>query len=71
MRLDEKSQLLYFGDKFFLNGDCVAIPLRAHAAMRELANRREIDATRLAAVAKLIGEWRRAGYVHLLNTRDG
>jgi len=71
MRLDEKSQLLYFRDKFFFNGDAVAIPLRAHAAMRELADQREIDATRLAAVAKLIGEWRRAGYVHLLNTRDG
>jgi len=71
MRLDEKSQLLYFRDKFFFNGDAVAIPLRAHAAMRELADQREIDATRLAAVAKLIGEWRRAGYVHLFNTRDG
>ncbi len=65
MRLDEKSQLLYSGSAFFLNGDTVAVPARARAAMREFADRREINVTRLAALAGLIGQWRRAGYVHL------
>ena len=65
MRLDEKSQLLYSGSDFFLNGDTVAVPARARTAMRAFAERREINVTRLAALAGLIGQWRRAGYVHL------
>ena len=65
LRLDEKSQLLYSGSDFFLNGDSVAVPARARAAMRELADRRVINVTRLAALAGLIGQWRRAGYLHL------
>jgi 50S ribosomal protein L16 3-hydroxylase len=69
--LDPKTQLLYSGNRFFLNGDEIAVPARTRRALRELADRRESGAGRLAAVAKLIGEWRRAGYVHLLQTRDG
>jgi len=70
LRLDTRSQLLYSGPRFFLNGDRVAVPSRARAAMRELADRRGIDAGRLAALASLVGEWRRAGYAHL-GSRDG
>jgi 50S ribosomal protein L16 3-hydroxylase len=65
LRLDPGSQLLYSGRDFFLNGDALAVPLRARPAMRELADRREIDAARLAAMAELVGEWRRVGYAHL------
>jgi hypothetical protein len=36
--------------------------------MRELADRREIEADRLAGQAKLIREWQLAGYLHLVNT---
>jgi len=68
--LDARSQLLYAGPDFFLNGDRIDVPHRARRAMRELAERREIDASRLAALP--IGEWRRAGYMHLRqNRRDG
>jgi 50S ribosomal protein L16 3-hydroxylase len=68
--LDARSQLLYAGSDFFLNGDRIEVPARARAAMRELADRREIDASRLAALP--VGEWRRAGYVHLRqNLKDG
>jgi 50S ribosomal protein L16 3-hydroxylase len=70
LRLDLKSQLLYAGAEFFLNGEGIPVPARARAAMRELADRREIDSSRLAALARMIGEWRRAGYVHL-EKRDG
>ena len=67
MELDAKSQLLYAGSDFFLNGDRIDVPSRARAAMRQLAERRQIDAARLASLP--IGEWRRAGYVHLRQNR--
>jgi 50S ribosomal protein L16 3-hydroxylase len=72
-RLDLKTQLLYSGSRFFINGESFSLPAHDRARMRELADRREIDAARLAGQAKLIGEWRRAGYLHLRNTaqRDG
>lgn len=70
MCLDPKSQLLYAGRDFFFNGDRIDVPVRARPAMREFADRREINATRLAGLP--IGEWRRAGYVHLRqNLKDG
>ena len=65
VRLDSKTQLLYSGARFFLNGDSFELPRRSRGAMRELADRREIAASRLAAESKLIAEWRRAGYLHL------
>ena len=64
-RLDPKTQLLYLGSRFFLNGEAFSVPARHRAAMRELADRRELDAARLAGQAKLVGEWHRAGYLHL------
>ena len=68
--LDAKSRLLYSGGDFFLNGDRVPVPARARTAMRELAERRQIDVARLAALRQLVGEWRRAGYAHLRKDRD-
>jgi 50S ribosomal protein L16 3-hydroxylase len=65
-RLDPKTQLLYSGSRFFINGEGFSLPARHRSRMRELADRREIDAARLAGQAKLIGEWRRAGYLHLV-----
>ena len=65
IRLDPKTQLLYSGETFFINGEVFAVPQRQRDAMRRLADRRCADAAGLAGLAKLIGEWRRAGYVHL------
>lgn len=65
-RLDPRTQLLYSGSRFFINGESFSLPARHRSRMRELADRREIDAARLAGQAKLIGEWRRAGYLHLV-----
>jgi 50S ribosomal protein L16 3-hydroxylase len=64
-RLDSRTQLLYSGRRFFINGESFTVPARQQASMRELADRREIEAARLAAQSGLIGEWRRAGYLHL------
>ena len=65
-RLDLKTQLLYSGSRFFINGDSFSLPARHRAAMRELADRREVDAARLAGQATLVREWQRAGYLHLM-----
>jgi 50S ribosomal protein L16 3-hydroxylase len=67
-RLDPKTQLLYSGARFFINGESFSVPSRHRPAMRELADRREIEADRLAGQAKLIREWQLAGYLHLVNT---
>jgi hypothetical protein len=66
--VDPKTTLLYWGARFFINGESFAVPSRHRPAMRELADRREIEADRLAGQAKLIREWQLAGYLHLVNT---
>ena len=65
IRLDGKTQLLYSGGRFFINGEPFSLPRRDRAAMRELADRRGIAAKRLASQSKLIREWRRAGWLRL------
>jgi 50S ribosomal protein L16 3-hydroxylase len=62
VRLDARSQLLYFGERFFMNGDSLRV--RQPRLLRELADRRESDRARLAPLRALIAEWRQAGYVH-------
>ncbi|MGH8739337.1 MAG: JmjC domain-containing protein [Burkholderiales bacterium] len=64
--LDPKTQLLYSGSRFFMNGEGFSVPRAHRALLRELADRREMDAGRLAVQAKLIREWQRAGYLHLM-----
>ena len=63
LRLDPKTQLLYSGARFFINGEAFSLPGRERAAMRELADRRGIAARRLASRSRLIREWRRAGWL--------
>jgi hypothetical protein len=62
VRLDPKTQVLYFGERFFINGDSLRVA--RPRLLRELADRRESDLARLAPLRGLIAEWRRAGYVH-------
>jgi len=63
LRLDPKTQLLYSGNRFFINGETFSVPARDRAAMRELADQRCVAAARLAKQSKLIREWRRAGWL--------
>lgn len=62
VRLDSKTQLLYLGARFYINGESLSV--RHPRLLRELADRREADLRRLAPLAGLISEWRRAGYLH-------
>jgi 50S ribosomal protein L16 3-hydroxylase len=66
VRLDGKTQLLYSGARFFINGEAVSVPHRHAPALRRLADSRAMHGERLAAapLAALISGWQRLGYVH-------
>jgi 50S ribosomal protein L16 3-hydroxylase len=63
--LDAKTQLLYDGGRFFINGEAFGVEQRAATLLRELADRRCIAAARLAGtpLAGLVSRWLRSGYV--------
>ena len=67
LRLDEKSQLLYRGAHFYLNGDRLAVPRRSVAALQRFADLREASSSALAraGLGRLISEWQRRGYVRV------
>src|SRR6185503_7608092 len=62
VRLDPKTSLLYYGERFFINGQ--ALSVRHPRLLHEPADRRRADKAFLAPLASLIAEWQRAGYVH-------
>ena len=67
LRLDPKTQLLYSGRRFFINGESFVTSKSAAPRLQELADRRRLRADRLAGppLAGLISGWLRAGYAHL------
>jgi 50S ribosomal protein L16 3-hydroxylase len=65
--LDLRSQMLYFGDRFFMNGTAVQVKGRARATLSRLADMRwlpQVDTTQRGLVS-LLHEWYRAGYLCL------
>jgi len=67
VQLDPKTQLLYSGNRFYLNGECITVGKKDRALLRELADRRRLPGARLARapLADLVYDWHRAGYVRL------
>jgi 50S ribosomal protein L16 3-hydroxylase len=67
VRLDPKTQLLYSGGRFFMNGESFPLPNDYSPLLRELADRRHIRGDKVAStpLAGLILEWHGAGYLHL------
>ena len=65
VRLDLKTQLLYTGSRFFINGDAFTVPARAARTLRALADERAAAASTLAraGLGRLISEWQRRGYL--------
>jgi 50S ribosomal protein L16 3-hydroxylase len=65
--LDPKTQLLYAGARFFINGESFALRAAQRRALAELADRRQAPGRRLAraGLLELISDWQRAGYLHL------
>jgi 50S ribosomal protein L16 3-hydroxylase len=63
--LDPKTQLLYSGDCFFINGESFSVSGRNAKPLKALADKRSGPGTTLRGLAVLIGQWHRAGYLHL------
>ena len=66
VRLDPRTQLLYAGRRFFVNGEAFEPARRAAPLLRELADRRSLDGARAAAsgLRDLLYDWQAAGYLH-------
>jgi 50S ribosomal protein L16 3-hydroxylase len=65
VHLDPKTQLLYSGSRFFLNGEQIAVPAAARARLRKLADERLLSGTLASPLRSLIDRWRRLGYLHV------
>jgi 50S ribosomal protein L16 3-hydroxylase len=65
--LDARSQLLYRGAEFFLNGDVVPVSARQRRPLARLADERRAAGAHLAraGLGALLREWYAAGAVHL------
>jgi 50S ribosomal protein L16 3-hydroxylase len=67
VRLDGKARLLYRGRRFFINGESFELTGKSAAGLRELADLRIAEGSRLAraGLGSLISRWQRLGYVNL------
>jgi 50S ribosomal protein L16 3-hydroxylase len=63
--LDPKTQLLYSGGHFFINGESLSLAGRKAKSLKDLADKRSGPGTALLGLAPLIAQWHRAGYLHL------
>ena len=65
VELHPKSQLLYRGVKFFLNGESFTVPARQARVLKELADRRQAPRKALAraGLGRLLSDWRKSGYL--------
>lgn len=66
VQLDLRTQFLFAGNRFYINGEASPVPRQDTAAFRALADRRRLDAAALSAagVARLY-EWYRCGFINL------
>jgi len=64
LRLDPKTQLLYSGSRFFINGESFVARKSQVSPLKRLADRRRLERRSLAPIASLIAEWRKSGYLH-------
>ena len=67
--LDPKTQLLYSGRLFFINGESFSLEGRTAKSLRSLADKRSAPGTDLLRLAARVREWHRAGYLHLEKAR--
>ena len=62
--LDPKTQLLYSGNRFFMNGESISLKGLQAKELKALADKRSGPGTALRTLAALIAQWHRAGYLH-------
>lgn len=66
IRLDPRSQLLFRGRRFFINGEALDVPSEAAAVLRQLADRRQLPPTLLSGgLLAILHDWYGAGYLAL------
>jgi 50S ribosomal protein L16 3-hydroxylase len=63
--LDPKTQLLYSGNRLFVNGEYLPMSGAKAELLKNLADKRSAPGTELRSLAALIAQWHRAGYLHL------
>ena len=65
IRLDARTQLLFSGARFFINGEAIEVSREDRALMRQLANDRSMDSTRgwSPAGLELLCEWHLCGFL--------
>jgi len=70
VRLDRRTRMIYDDEHIFINGESFRASGRDARLMRQLADRRELDASRLAkldpAARVLVDQWVQAGWLHPL-----
>ncbi|HXR58172.1 MAG TPA: winged helix domain-containing protein, partial [Burkholderiales bacterium] len=65
VRLDLKTQLLYRGSRFYINGESFTVARRQRGPLARLADHRQASARALAraGLGRLISDWRKSGYL--------
>jgi 50S ribosomal protein L16 3-hydroxylase len=65
VRLDPKTQLLYRGSRFYVNGEAFTVARRQRGPLARLADHRQASARALAraGLGRLISDWRKSGYL--------
>jgi 50S ribosomal protein L16 3-hydroxylase len=68
VRLDRRTRMIYDRRHVFINGEAFRAGGRDATLMRRLADRRTLDAPRMASLSagarELIDQWARAGWLH-------
>jgi 50S ribosomal protein L16 3-hydroxylase len=64
VRLHPKTQLLYSGARFYVNGEEIRVPAAARARLRELADRRVLRGKLAPSLRALVDRWHGLGYLH-------
>ena len=64
VRLDRRSQLLFAGKQFYINGEKIVVPPSTHKTLKLMADRRKLDGVTTTDVS-LFHQWYCDGYLHL------
>jgi hypothetical protein len=65
MRLDLKSQMLFFADQFYLNGESAVFPEADVSALKTLADTRVLaPCNHPEEITRQLFDWYLAGYIH-------
>lgn len=64
VHLDSRTQMLFAGGLFYLNGEKIDAPIVLRKALRELADQRRLPPVSMTEAANILYEWYLDGFVH-------